>query len=173
MLAYDFLEPIQNESEWSIQVDSTGRLATVRSLIWQGYVAYHHLKSSSCGGVYFGNGIKGVDVPFFIWRCLRIYLIILFYAFIHIIYNIFINLNGHIVRRTQNREPYKWICGQCPGASRGNFVRIASSWVLLTKAQVPGSSIVLKLSIRAQNWWDDHKQGGEGDSLVVGKPGEW
>lgn len=66
MLVLDFLEPIANESEWAIQTNTTRQWVTVRNFVWQGYVAYHKLGTPNFGGVYCGNGIKSVDVHFYI-----------------------------------------------------------------------------------------------------------
>ena len=51
---------------WSIQSDESKTQITIRSLLWMGYAAYHRTNSSIFGGVYFGDGIKNVDLPFII-----------------------------------------------------------------------------------------------------------
>lgn len=45
---------------WSIQ--QTRDLVTVRSFLWNGYMAY--CQGSLYGGIYFGNGLKNSDLPF-------------------------------------------------------------------------------------------------------------
>lgn len=62
----EFLEPLQNVSEWSIQTNTTKDFVTIRNLFWQGYVGYHRLGTKNFGGVYYGNGVKNVDMPFYI-----------------------------------------------------------------------------------------------------------
>ena len=42
-------------------------MISVRSLLWPGYLSYVFLKRNIFGGIYFGNGIKNVDLPFYIW----------------------------------------------------------------------------------------------------------
>ncbi len=39
----------------------------MRSFLWPGYLAYLFTTRNVFGGVYFGNGIKNVDLPFYIW----------------------------------------------------------------------------------------------------------
>ncbi len=34
-------------------------------MLWPGYVSYHRANSKIFGGLYIGNGIKNVDLPFF------------------------------------------------------------------------------------------------------------
>jgi radial spoke head protein 9 len=63
----DFLESIADDSikgSWSVQLDTTKSAASIKSLLWPGYVAYHKLHSKIFGGVYIGDGIKNVDLPF-------------------------------------------------------------------------------------------------------------
>lgn len=65
----DFLDPISEDEikgSWSIQTDESKTQITVRNLLWPGYVGYHRTNSSVYGGVYFGEGIKNVDLPFII-----------------------------------------------------------------------------------------------------------
>jgi radial spoke head protein 9 len=63
----DFVESIADDSikgSWSIQYDTSRTAVSVKSLLWPGYVAFHKLKSKTYGGVYIGDGIKNVDLPF-------------------------------------------------------------------------------------------------------------
>ena len=64
-----FLDSIardQPAGSWSVQLDSRLKTASVRSLLWPGYFAFHSLGSSCFGGVYMGEGAKNVDLPFMI-----------------------------------------------------------------------------------------------------------
>eukprot|EP01017_Pseudomicrothorax_dubius_P042130 TRINITY_DN6833_c0_g1_i1.p1 TRINITY_DN6833_c0_g1~~TRINITY_DN6833_c0_g1_i1.p1 ORF type:complete len:278 (+),score=92.85 TRINITY_DN6833_c0_g1_i1:173-1006(+) len=64
---YDFLDPIDKDLPygcWALHKDASKTIATIRSLLWPGYIAYHRANSNIFGGVYIGNGIKNVDLPF-------------------------------------------------------------------------------------------------------------
>lgn len=64
---FDFLDSISDDpikGSWSIHVDSTKTISTLRSLIWPGYFAYHNANSNLFGGVYIGYGIKNIDIAF-------------------------------------------------------------------------------------------------------------
>ena len=64
-----FLDPIgtdKPQGSWSVQIDCRMKNATVRSLLWPGYFAFHRLGSCLFGGVYIGEGCKNVDLPFMI-----------------------------------------------------------------------------------------------------------
>jgi radial spoke head protein 9 len=63
----DFLESIAQDDikgSWSVQPDTTRTQVIIKSLQWPGYYAYHRLKSKIFGGLYIGDGIKNVDLPF-------------------------------------------------------------------------------------------------------------
>lgn len=63
----DFVESIADDSvkgSWSVQLDTTRSAVSVKSLLWPGYIAFHKLKTKLFGGVYIGDGIKNVDLPF-------------------------------------------------------------------------------------------------------------
>ena len=67
VLDFEFLDSICDDpikDSWSIQVDSTKTTSSLRSLVWPGYFAYCKANSDQFGGVYFGYGIKNVDIPF-------------------------------------------------------------------------------------------------------------
>lgn len=67
LLSFDFLDPVTKDQPrgcWSIQIDPSGTLSTVRSLLWPGYFGYHQANSTKFGGIYFGDGIKNSDLPF-------------------------------------------------------------------------------------------------------------
>lgn len=64
-----FLDVIEDDTpkgSWSIQVDSKHRNASLRSLKWPGYFAFHRLSSNLFGSAYIGDGSKNVDLPFMI-----------------------------------------------------------------------------------------------------------
>ena len=64
---FDFLDSISDDpikDTWSIQLDSNKTTCLLRSLVWPGYFAYCKANSDQFGGVYFGYGIKNVDIPF-------------------------------------------------------------------------------------------------------------
>ena len=64
---FDFLDSIADDpikQSWSIHVDSTRTISTLRNLIWPGYFAYHKANTDEFGGVYIGYGIKNIDIPF-------------------------------------------------------------------------------------------------------------
>jgi len=63
----DFLESIAEDDiqgSWSVQPDTTKSQVMIKSLLWPGYYAYHKLRSKIFGGVYIGDGVKNVDLPF-------------------------------------------------------------------------------------------------------------
>ena len=39
---------------------------TLRSFLWPGYIAYHKANTKLFGGAYFGNGLKNVDLAFYL-----------------------------------------------------------------------------------------------------------
>ena len=59
-------------SSWSVQKDPINPvLVTIRSRLWPGYYAYHRANTGQFGGIYIGDGIKNVDLPFMLWlKCL-------------------------------------------------------------------------------------------------------
>ena len=64
---YSFLDCISDDEikgSWSIHVDSSKSVSNIRSLIWNGYFAYHIANSNLFGGVYIGYGIKTEDIAF-------------------------------------------------------------------------------------------------------------
>jgi len=66
---HDFLDEIQKDYPkncWTLVKDSSETVATVRSLLWPGYFGYHRACSNVYGGIYFGPGIKNLDLPFMI-----------------------------------------------------------------------------------------------------------
>ena len=64
---YSFLDAICDDNIkdcWSIHVDSSKSISNIRSLIWNGYFAYHKANTNLFGGVYIGYGIKNMDIAF-------------------------------------------------------------------------------------------------------------
>lgn len=52
-------------SSWSVIKDPVNPLVvTIRSRLWPGYFAYHRGNTALFGGVYMGDGIKNIDLPF-------------------------------------------------------------------------------------------------------------
>ena len=49
---------------WSVQSDTMGTVAVLRSKLWPGYYFYHKSNSTIYGGLYVGNGCKALDIPF-------------------------------------------------------------------------------------------------------------
>ncbi len=49
---------------WSIHLDPSKTFATVRSLLWPGYVFYHISHTKQFGSLYIGEGNKNKDLPF-------------------------------------------------------------------------------------------------------------
>ena len=67
VLDFEFLDSIIDDpikDSWSIHVDSTKTTSSLRSMVWPGYFAYCKANCDQFGGVYFGYGIKNVDIPF-------------------------------------------------------------------------------------------------------------
>ena len=62
----DFLDTIVGSKVWVVQSDCSRREVTVRNLAWPGYLGYHRVETPVFGGVYFGDGVKRVDLPFFL-----------------------------------------------------------------------------------------------------------
>ena len=49
---------------WAVSHDSSGSLAFVRNLYWQGYHFYAAINSPEYGGAYFGSGVAHNDIAF-------------------------------------------------------------------------------------------------------------
>lgn len=63
----DFLDEVSTDLPkcmWSIQKDTTGRIAIIRNNIWCGFTAYHRACSGDFGGIYVGEGQKNLDLVF-------------------------------------------------------------------------------------------------------------
>ena len=49
---------------WTISKDSTGTIAYVRNLYWEGYSFYAMVGANEYGGAYFGLGVPNYDIAF-------------------------------------------------------------------------------------------------------------
>jgi radial spoke head protein 9 len=70
IFTHDFLDNAALETpacSWTVQKDAVNpQLVTIRSRFWPGYYAYARASSSIFGGIYIGDGIKNLDMPFMI-----------------------------------------------------------------------------------------------------------
>ena len=67
LFTYDFLDGIEKDvpkGSWSLQIDPSGTIATLRNFLWPGYFAFHLANTQRFGGIYVGDGIKNSDLPF-------------------------------------------------------------------------------------------------------------
>lgn len=82
LFKFNFFDSLVSDlpnSCWSLQTDSSKSLVnlkidnikikfivkiTIRSLAWPGYVGYHKSNTKIFGGLYIGDGVKNVDLPF-------------------------------------------------------------------------------------------------------------
>lgn len=68
--AIDFLDPIvediPSDISWCLQYERGGSIVSIKSLLWPGYVFYHMPNTRFFGSLYYGNGIKNLDLPFMI-----------------------------------------------------------------------------------------------------------
>jgi len=63
----NFLDEVADDMPqgcWSIQKDSTGQVAVIRNNVWAGFTAYYKVSSNDFGGIYVGDGLKNLDLPF-------------------------------------------------------------------------------------------------------------
>lgn len=63
----DFLDNAEEDrpvGTWSIQKDTLGSCAILRSKLWPGFYAFHKTNSNIYGSMYIGNGCKALDIPF-------------------------------------------------------------------------------------------------------------
>lgn len=63
----DFLDNADEDKPvgtWSVQKDTLGSTAVLRSKLWPGFYAYHKTNSNIYGSMYIGNGCKALDIPF-------------------------------------------------------------------------------------------------------------
>lgn len=67
LFTYDFLDPVDKDvpaGSWSLQVDPSGSLSTLKNFLWPGFFAYHKANSQQFGYIYVGEGVKNADLPF-------------------------------------------------------------------------------------------------------------
>ena len=65
----DCLETVAHElpkKSWSIQKDTTGTVATLKSHLWPGLYAYHRCNTNFSGCLYMGDGIRNDNLPFMV-----------------------------------------------------------------------------------------------------------
>jgi radial spoke head protein 9 len=65
----EFLDPVSVDMPkccWSVQKDTTQCVAILRNHMWQGYYGYHRVQSPIYGGLYVGDGIANIDLPFMV-----------------------------------------------------------------------------------------------------------
>jgi len=63
----DFMDCIDKDMPqgiWSVSLNDSGTVSSVRSHYWEGYGFYSIINSSEYGGVYFGIGVPNYDVAF-------------------------------------------------------------------------------------------------------------
>ena len=63
----EFLDTVSSDepkNAWSVQRDQTGTVATLRSQLWPGFMAYHRCNTTVCGFVYLGSGICNTNLAF-------------------------------------------------------------------------------------------------------------
>ena len=63
------LETVADEfpkKAWSIQKDTTGTVATLKSHLWPGLYAYHRCNTNISGFLYMGDGIRNDNLPFMV-----------------------------------------------------------------------------------------------------------
>jgi len=66
---HSFLDDVSNDwpkGSWNLLKDTTESTAVLRNKLWPGYYGYHRANTNIFGGVYIGNGIKNLDLPFMI-----------------------------------------------------------------------------------------------------------
>jgi hypothetical protein len=62
----DIFDPISDKFYWSVQSNTKNDLTTIRNLSWPGYLGFVFQERNIFGSVYFGSGIKNVDLAFYI-----------------------------------------------------------------------------------------------------------
>ncbi|MCQ2817287.1 MAG: hypothetical protein MJ252_08490 [archaeon] len=69
VFSFDIFDSIVNDTmkgSWSLQVDSSKSSCNVRSLLWPGYFASLQGNTGLFCGLYYGNGMKNLELPFMI-----------------------------------------------------------------------------------------------------------
>ena len=54
------------KKSWSIQVDATGTVTTLKSHLWPGLFSFHKCNTEMWGCVYMGDGIRNNNLPFMV-----------------------------------------------------------------------------------------------------------
>jgi radial spoke head protein 9 len=49
-----------------VQPNTKNDLTTIRNISWPGYLGYVFQERNTFGGIYYGNGIKNVDLAFYV-----------------------------------------------------------------------------------------------------------
>lgn len=66
MFTFDIFDKVGNPTFWSAQLNTMQSLGTARSLLWPGYISYSLFNNKAFGGVYYGNGLKQTELPFYL-----------------------------------------------------------------------------------------------------------
>jgi len=69
IFSFNFLDSIDKDNvkgSWSLQLDSTKTISSIRSLLWPGYFAFHKANSKAFGSIYIGFGIRNTEFSFMI-----------------------------------------------------------------------------------------------------------
>jgi len=64
---HDFLDEATKDfpiNTWTVMSDTLKTTSVLRSKLWPGFYAFHRSNSSIHGCMYFGNGLKNLDIPF-------------------------------------------------------------------------------------------------------------
>ena len=56
--------PIPLAGSYLVKLEQGGKVATVKSLHWPGYVAFHSLSTGKHGWIYIGTGQRNHDIGF-------------------------------------------------------------------------------------------------------------
>ena len=51
---------------WSVNMDVTGTVATLKNHLWPGLIQYHRCHTNIIGAVYIGDGICNSELPFMV-----------------------------------------------------------------------------------------------------------
>ena len=65
----DAMETVASDclkNDWSIQSDTTGTVANLKSHLWPGFIAYHRCNTNIFGHLYIGDGICNENLAFMV-----------------------------------------------------------------------------------------------------------
>ena len=65
----DFLDKVSNDcpkNAWSVHLDATGTVCTLKSHLWPGLYCYHRCKTNQNGFFYMGDGLRNSNLPFMV-----------------------------------------------------------------------------------------------------------